>query len=209
MSKIGHKTGGEVVPTTFGTSPAALCPGLGIGRRTTDSRSRGSRPRFRAYGRRHIGRIRQLDGLSRRQWTALKVASAVLPFRVNDYVLDELIDWSNIPSDPIFQLTFPQAEMLDHADYLRLQNLLMTGADPRAHPAMCSRDPDADEPASEWPDGAQRADRGRRRAPGVPAQISRDRAVLPTGRADVSRLLHLLFPLASVRRHRAPQVRHA
>jgi len=130
VSKIGHKTGGEVVPTTFGTSPAALCPGLGIGRRTTDSRSRGSRPRFRAYGRRHIGRIRQLDGLSRRQWTALKVASAVLPFRVNDYLLDELIDWSNIPSDPIFQLTFPQAEMLDHADYLRLRNLLMTGADP-------------------------------------------------------------------------------
>ena len=87
-------------------------------------------PRFRAYSRRHIGRIRQLDGLSRDQLIALEVASAVLPFRVNDYVLEELIDWSNIPSDPIYQLTFPQAGMLDHADYVVLQNLLVTGADP-------------------------------------------------------------------------------
>jgi len=87
-------------------------------------------PRFRAYSRRHIGRIRQLDGLSRDQLIAIEVASAVLPFRVNDYVLEELIDWSNIPSDPIYQLTFPQAGMLDHADYVVLQNLLVTGADP-------------------------------------------------------------------------------
>jgi hypothetical protein len=43
-------------------------------------------------------------------------------------VLEELIDWSNIPDDPIFQLTFPQSEMLDRADFLRLHNLLTTGA---------------------------------------------------------------------------------
>jgi KamA family protein len=53
-----------------------------------------------------------------------------MPFRVNDYVLEELIDWSDIPSDPIYQLTFPQAEMLDHADFVQLQNLLMIGAGP-------------------------------------------------------------------------------
>jgi L-lysine 2,3-aminomutase/predicted Fe-Mo cluster-binding NifX family protein len=62
--------------------------------------------------------------------TDLRVASVVLPFRVNDYVLDELIDWNGIPSDPIFQLTFPQAEMLKRADYLQLRNLLTAGADP-------------------------------------------------------------------------------
>merc|ERR1719305_422903 len=33
--------------------------------------------------------------------------AAVLPFRTNNYVVEELIDWSNVPEDPIFQLTFP------------------------------------------------------------------------------------------------------
>ena len=36
----------------------------------------------------------------------------VLPFRVSQYVLDELIDWSRVPDDPIFQLVFPQHGML-------------------------------------------------------------------------------------------------
>jgi L-lysine 2,3-aminomutase len=52
----------------------------------------------------------------------------VLPFRVNDYVLDELIDWRDIPADPIFQLTFPQAEMLDRTDFNKLHSLLTSGA---------------------------------------------------------------------------------
>ena len=63
------------------------------------------RPRFRAYGHRHIDRMQHLDSLSSDQLVALKVASAVLPFRVNDYVLDELIDWDNIPFDPMYQLS--------------------------------------------------------------------------------------------------------
>jgi hypothetical protein len=35
-----------------------------------------------------------------------------LPFRTNNYVIEELIDWNNVPADPIFQLTFPQPGML-------------------------------------------------------------------------------------------------
>ncbi len=38
----------------------------------------------------------------------MKAVSAVLPFRVNNYVIQDLIDWNNIPDDPIYQLTFPQ-----------------------------------------------------------------------------------------------------
>ncbi len=95
-----------------------------------DSKPCGPQPRFRAYGRRHIGKIRQLQSLSHDQLIALRVASAVLPFRVNDYVLEELIDWSDIPSDPIYQLTFPQAEMLERTDFARLRKLLVSGAGP-------------------------------------------------------------------------------
>ena len=39
-------------------------------------------------------------------------AASVLPMRANNYVVEELIDWSNIPDDPIFQLVFPQPGML-------------------------------------------------------------------------------------------------
>ena len=56
----------------------------------------------------------------------MKAVSAVLPFRVNEYVTDELIDWSNIPEDPIYQLTFPQEGMLKRKQlrYLALFLLL-------------------------------------------------------------------------------------
>jgi KamA family protein len=58
------------------------------------------------------------------------VAATVLPFRVNDYLLNELIDWSNVPSDAVYQLTFPQPDMLDHDDFIRLRNLVTNRADP-------------------------------------------------------------------------------
>jgi L-lysine 2,3-aminomutase len=87
------------------------------------------RPRFRAFGRRHIDRLPELENLSREQVTALKAVAAVLPFRVNEYVLRELIDWDDIPNDPIFQLTFPQAGMLDRGDFLRLQDIIVAGGD--------------------------------------------------------------------------------
>jgi len=48
----------------------------------------------------------------------MQVVSNVLPFKVNSYVINQLIDWSDIPDDPIFQLTFPQRGMLseEHLD---------------------------------------------------------------------------------------------
>jgi L-lysine 2,3-aminomutase len=52
----------------------------------------------------------------------------VLPFRVNPYLLEELIDWRRVPDDPIFRLTFPQREMLEPEDYARLRELLDSDA---------------------------------------------------------------------------------
>jgi len=130
VNTIDQDARGNTDRTNVGTGPFGRYPCLFNRRSAIESESSGSRPRFRAYGRRHIRRIPQLGRLSRDQLTALKVASAVMPFRVNDYVLEELIDWSDIPSDPIYQLTFPQPEMLDHDDYVVLRNLVVTGADP-------------------------------------------------------------------------------
>ena len=132
MNRVGQDPSRELIQADIGPRPALRRLGPGGSRRPIEAGSSSSRPRFKAYGRRHISRIRQLGRLSTNQLTSLRVASIVLPFRVNDYVLDELIDWNDIPSDPIFQLTFPQAGMLDRADFLQLHRLLVTGADPDA-----------------------------------------------------------------------------
>jgi len=88
-----------------------------------------AQPRYRPYGRQQIDTLPQLEGISRDQRIALKAVSAVVPFRVNNYILDELIDWDDIPADPVYQLTFPQAGMLDHSDFVRMQDLVLSGAD--------------------------------------------------------------------------------
>jgi len=98
-----------------------------------------SRPRYRAFGRSHIDRLPWLDNLTNDQKIALKAVSAVLPFRVNPYVLDELIDWSNIPSDPIYQLVFPQVGMLERQHYQRMFDLVVADA-PEAEIVQASRD---------------------------------------------------------------------
>jgi len=67
---------------------------------------------YRAYGPRNLDRIAARYGLSDSVRATVERFSLVLPFRVNDYVLSELIDWSDIPADPVFQLVFPQPGML-------------------------------------------------------------------------------------------------
>jgi KamA family protein len=59
----------------------------------------------------------------------MKAVSAVFPFRVNNYIVEDLIDWTNIPEDPIYQLTFPQIGMLDDEDFERMVLLVEAGAD--------------------------------------------------------------------------------
>ncbi|MEH2193122.1 MAG: hypothetical protein V7K98_10840 [Nostoc sp.] len=64
------------------------------------------------YEIKDIERLPQLQKLSDADRLAMKAVAQVLPFRVNNYVVEELIDWDKIPDDPIFRLTFPQKEML-------------------------------------------------------------------------------------------------
>lgn len=42
---------------------------------------------------------------------------------------DNLIDWDNIPSDPIFTLTFPRKEMLKQEHYNKIEQLISLGTD--------------------------------------------------------------------------------
>lgn len=84
--------------------------------------------KYKAYGRRDIDTLPQLKHLDAETRLEMKAVSAVLPFRVNDYVLDELIDWNRIPEDPMYQLTFPQPGMLAAPDRKRMVALIRAGA---------------------------------------------------------------------------------
>lgn len=82
----------------------------------------------RIYTERHLDRIPELARLGAERLLEMRVVSSVLPFRVNEYVLRELIDWDQVPSDPLFQLTFPQRGMLSEEHYDRMRLLLVRGA---------------------------------------------------------------------------------
>src|SRR5689334_9822327 len=61
-------------------------------------------PRLQFYGLKNFDQLPQLALVSPEHRAAMKVVAHVLPFRVNNYVINELINWNNVPDDPIFQL---------------------------------------------------------------------------------------------------------
>ncbi len=84
---------------------------------------------FRAYNHHNFNKIEQLQLLTEEQQFAIRVVAQVLPFRVNQYVVDNLIQWESVPDDPIFRLVFPQPEMLAPEHFDRVASLLRSGAD--------------------------------------------------------------------------------
>lgn len=96
---------------------------------TKQPTSRGIQPRkYRAIQRRDLDSLPQLSILSSDEILSMKAVAAVLPFRVNEYVIEELIDWSAIPQDPMFQLSFPQPEMLAPDDLSAMRRLIESDA---------------------------------------------------------------------------------
>jgi KamA family protein len=84
--------------------------------------------KFKPYTRHTIVDSPQWAKISPDLQEAVKVVSRVMPFRVNPYVLNELIDWDNIPDDPIYRLTFPHRDMLREHEYETLRDLISAGA---------------------------------------------------------------------------------
>jgi KamA family protein len=85
-------------------------------------------PRYRAIGPSAFDRLPEAQRLRRAERTALQVVSRVLPFRVNDHVVRNLIDWEKALDDPLFRLVFPHRDMLEPHDFDRLCELQSRGA---------------------------------------------------------------------------------
>jgi len=73
--------------------------------------------------------IPQLKHVSPEIINAIEIVGSVLPFKTNNYVIENLIDWSNIPDDPMFILTFPQYDMLIPEHFEKMKSVINNGAD--------------------------------------------------------------------------------
>ena len=81
--------------------------------------------KYKVYTLRNFTKIPQVQAnLSKTEIDAINVVGNVLPFKVNNYVTDQLIDWDDLPNDPIYQLTFPQKKMLSDVHFQEMEHAL-------------------------------------------------------------------------------------
>jgi len=85
--------------------------------------------KYRVYKAADIDSIPGMQRFGEAERSAMRAVAQVLPFRVNNYVTEELIDWGRAPDDPIFQLTIPQPGMLAPSDLQLLTGAMGAGAD--------------------------------------------------------------------------------
>ena len=58
----------------------------------------------------------------------IEILGEIFPFKVNNYVIDELINWENFSEDSIFRLTFPQKGMLSTKHFDKMAQLIQAKA---------------------------------------------------------------------------------
>ena len=83
---------------------------------------------YKSYMLHNYKTIPQINSLSEDAIEAIDVVASVLPFKTNNYVVENLIDWDNAQNDPIFILTFPQKGMLRPHHYRKMLETIKSGA---------------------------------------------------------------------------------
>ena len=86
-------------------------------------------PRLRSYTLANFRDIPQIAAISEERQFEMEVVGNVLPFKANNYVIEQLIDWKRVPDDPMFVLTFPQKGMLLPHHYEQMASVLKRGGD--------------------------------------------------------------------------------
>ena len=84
--------------------------------------------KYQVYARHNFHKIPAFKKLSQRQIQAVRIVSEVLPFKTNNYVVNELIQWDHIPDDPMFILNFPQESMLRPSQFRTLSEMVQNNA---------------------------------------------------------------------------------
>jgi KamA family protein len=84
---------------------------------------------YKVYSLHNFKKIPQITKyLTKEQIFDIEIVGNVLPFKANNYVVDQLINWDNVPDDPIFILTFPQKDMLKPEHYKMMRKAILNEA---------------------------------------------------------------------------------
>lgn len=84
--------------------------------------------KYKSYTLNNFKNIPQISKLTEKQLFDIEVVGRVLPFKTNNYVINNLIDWDNFETDPMFILNFPQKGMLIPEHYNIISELLKKSA---------------------------------------------------------------------------------
>ena len=84
--------------------------------------------KYQVYARHNLNKIPAYGRLSQSQIQAINIVSEVLPFKTNNYVVNELIDWDNYQDDPMYILNFPQESMLRPSQFRTLSRMIEKNA---------------------------------------------------------------------------------
>lgn len=84
---------------------------------------------YKSYSLHNFLSIPQINLLPDRVQRDIGVVANVLPFKVNNYVLDHLINWDDLDNDAMFHLTFPQKGMLSEAHYSEMSSAMEKTSD--------------------------------------------------------------------------------
>ena len=86
-------------------------------------------PSLKSYTLSNFRDLPQIQNISEEKQFEMEVVGNVLPFKANNYVVEQLIDWNNIPTDPMYVLTFPQKGMLKPEHYSKMETTLKNTSD--------------------------------------------------------------------------------
>lgn len=86
-------------------------------------------PSIKSYTLANFRQLPQIQRLSDQTRFEMEVVGNVLPFKANNYVVEQLIDWDNIPADPMYVLTFPQRNMLRPGHFDQMAEKIRNNAD--------------------------------------------------------------------------------
>lgn len=79
--------------------------------------------KYQIYSSSNYRQIPQIEKLSKEDLLSVDIVGSVLPFKTNNYVINELINWDNFRDDPMFILNFPQRGMLNPSDFSTIKKL--------------------------------------------------------------------------------------
>ena len=98
-----------------------------------------SSPSLQSVTLANLRKLPQIENFSEEQIFEMEVVGNVLPFKANNYVIEQLIDWNNVPGDSMFNLTFPQKHMLKTEHYDMMASVLKNDPDRKQIQEMANK----------------------------------------------------------------------